>query len=229
MTFEYRREQPVLTDVSLSVDAGEVVGVVGASGAGKSTLVQLLLRMRTPTAGRIELGGIPIDQIALDEWRRHVSYVPQEPRVLHASVADNIRFSRDISMAEIERAAKLAHIHDDIVAMPQGYDTVIGQRADAVSGGQRQRMCLARALAGHPDVLVLDEPTSALDNASEAAIRASLLELRGELTMFIVTHRPSLLAVCEQVLEIEAHRAVLASVPPDATDSHEVEQQRAVP
>ena len=90
--------------------------------------------------------------------------------------------------------------------MTDGYDTVVGQRADAVSGGQRQRICLARALAGDPTSLVLDEPTSALDSASESAIRASLLELRGDVTMFIVTHRPRLLAVCERVLEIEAHR-----------------------
>jgi ABC-type multidrug transport system fused ATPase/permease subunit len=132
---------------------------------------------------------------------------------VQATVAENIRFSRAIDDAQVERAARLAHIHDDIVAMPDGYDTAIGQRADAVSGGQRQRICLARALAGDPSVLVLDEPTSALDKTSEAAIRSSLLELRSSLTMFIVTHQPSMLAVCDQVIQVDSGRAHLAAVP----------------
>ena len=203
VSFAYRPGRPVLQGVDLYVAGGAVVGIVGRSGAGKSTLVQLLLRMRRPTTGAIELGGIPVEEISLDEWRRHVAYVPQEPRLVHATVAENISFSRDLDSAAIERAARLAHIHDDIVAMPEGYDTVIGQRADAVSGGQRQRICLARALAGAPDILVLDEPTSALDAASEAAIRASLLELRDGPTIFIVAHRPALLEICDQLLEIE--------------------------
>ena len=143
--------------------------------------------------------------------------MPQEPRLLHGRVADNIRFSRDLTDEVVERSARLAHIHDDITAMPQGYDTVIGQRADAVSGGQRQRICLARALAGQPDVLVLDEPTSALDRASETAIQASLLELRGSLTMFIVTHRPSLLEICDRVVQIDVSGAHVVPVPTSST------------
>jgi ATP-binding cassette, subfamily B, bacterial len=136
------------------------------------------------------------------EYRRHVAYVPQEPRLYHATVADNIRFFRDLDDEAVQRAARLAHIHDVILGMPDGYDTVVGQRADAVSGGQRQRICLARALAGNPSVLLLDEPTSALDAESEAAIQASLLELRGSLTTFIVAHRPSLLEICDRHLYI---------------------------
>jgi ABC-type multidrug transport system fused ATPase/permease subunit len=213
VSFSYDRGSPVLTDVTLAVDAGTTTGVIGPSGAGKSTLVQLLLRMRHPSGGRLVLAGTPIEEISLEAWHRHVAYVPQEPRLLQATVAENIRFARDISDAEVERAARLAHIHDHILSMPQGYDTPIGQRADAVSGGQRQRICLARALAGAPTVLVLDEPTSALDAASEAAIRDSLLELRGALTMFIVTHQPSLLAVCDQVLRVDAGRAALEPAP----------------
>jgi ATP-binding cassette, subfamily B, bacterial len=115
-------------------------------------------------------------------------------------VGDNIRFFREIDDRAVERAARLAHIHDDIVAWPAGYDTVIGQRADGVSGGQRQRICLARALAGDPQVLVLDEPTSALDARSEHLIQQSLAELRGRLTMFVVSHRLSMLRGCERVI-----------------------------
>jgi ATP-binding cassette, subfamily B, bacterial len=203
VSFAYRSDRPVLTGVSFSVDAGDIVGISGPSGAGKSTLVQLLLRMRTPMGGSILVGRTPIDAISLAEYRRRVAYVPQEPRLYHATVADNIRFFRDLDDDAIQRAARLAHIHDVIVGMPDGYDTVVGQRADAVSGGQRQRICLARALAGNPSVLLLDEPTSALDAESEAAIQASLLELRGNLTMFIVAHRPSLLRICDRGLRVD--------------------------
>jgi ABC-type multidrug transport system fused ATPase/permease subunit len=213
VSFAYRPDRPVLRAIDLEAAPGEVLGIVGPSGAGKSTLVQLLMRMRSPTDGTIELGGVPIDEISLDEWRRHVAYVPQEPRLLHATVADNIRFARDLDDAAIERSAQLAHIHDDIVGMPDGYDTVVGQRADAVSGGQRQRLCVARALAGQPDILVLDEPTSALDRASEVAIQASLLDLHGSLTMFIVTHRPSLLEICHRVIQIDEGGARTVPVP----------------
>jgi ATP-binding cassette, subfamily B, bacterial len=203
--FAYRgdRRRPVLRDVSFAVPRGQVVGIVGPSGVGKSTLVQLLLRMRTPTVGQYLVDGLPVGEIDLSSWRRHVAYVPQEPRLLDATVADNIRFHRDIDQASIEQAARLAHIHDDIVAMPHGYDTLVGQRIDAVSGGQRQRLCLARALAGHPSVILLDEPTSALDRASEAAIQASLRELKGYLTMFIVAHRPSLLEICDRLFQLD--------------------------
>lgn len=213
VSFSYRgdRRGLRLRDVTFAVSAGDVVGIVGPSGAGKSTLVQLLLRMRMPTAGRYLVGGIPAEDIDLASWRRHMAYVPQEPRLLDASVADNIRYHRDIGLARIERAARLAHIHDDIVAMPHGYDTIVGQRADAVSGGQRQRLCLARALVGDPSALILDEPTSALDSRSEAAIQASLRELTDDLTMFIVAHRLSLLEICDRVFEIEDGRVYAIS------------------
>ncbi len=203
VSFGYAANAPVLTDVSFTIGPGEAVGISGPSGVGKSTLVQLLLRMRAPTAGRFLLGDVPADQVAPDEWRRHMAYVAQEPRLMHATVADNIRFFRDIDDHAVERAARLAHIHDDIAAMPSGYQTIVGQRADAVSGGQRQRICLARALAGRPTVLVLDEPTSALDLASEAEIQESLSTLRGTVTIVVVTHRPSLLELCDRVLHVQ--------------------------
>ncbi|MBA2440378.1 MAG: ABC transporter ATP-binding protein [Thermoleophilaceae bacterium] len=200
VSFAYTPERPVLGHLAFKVAAGEAIGVVGPSGAGKSTLVQLLLRLRTPTSGRFLVNGEPAERFARTDWQHRVAYVGQDPRVFQGTVADNIRYFRPLDDATVERAARLAHIHGDIVAMPAGYDTVIGQRADAVSGGQRQRICLARALAGEPDVLVLDEPTSALDSESEAAVASSLAELHGRVTMFIIAHRLSTLTTCDRVL-----------------------------
>jgi len=202
VSFAYRPETKVLSDIDFTVNAGEAIGVVGPSGAGKSTLVQLLLRLRPPTEGRYLINGSPAASIASSDWYRLVSYVPQEPRLLHAPVADNIRFFRDLSDEQIERAARLAHIHEDILSWPGGYQAVIGPRADAVSGGQQQRICLARALAAEPDVLVLDEPTSALDPHSESLISASLNAIHRDLTMFIVAHRMSTLESCDRVMVI---------------------------
>jgi len=202
VTFSYRTGFPVVSAVTFEVTAGEAIGIVGPSGAGKSTLLQLLLRLREPTSGRYLIHGELASEISRVRWQRFVAYVPQEPRLLQASVADNIRFLRNIDDDRVERAARLAHIHDDIVALPEGYETVVGQRADAVSGGQRQRICLARALAGEPEILVLDEPTSALDTLSESLVQQSLVDLHGHLTLFIVAHRLSMLAVCDRLMVI---------------------------
>lgn len=198
--FSYRPGRPALHDITFEINGGETVGIVGPSGAGKSTLVQLLLRLRVPDSGTFLVNGRPASGVARHDWQQRVAYVSQEPRVFQGTVADNIRYFRDLDDATIERAARLAHLHDDIVAMTHGYDTVIGQRADAVSGGQRQRICLARALANDPDLLVLDEPTSALDMASEAAVQESLSDLQGRVTMVIVAHRLSTLATCDRLL-----------------------------
>jgi ABC-type multidrug transport system fused ATPase/permease subunit len=196
----------VLFDVTFSVNAGESIGTVGPTAAGKSTLVQLLLRLRDPDSGAYLVNGAMASTFARSDWQRRVAYVSQDPRVFHGSVADNIRFFRDLDQITVERAARQAYIHDEIIAMPNGYETVIGQRADAVSGGQRQRICLARALAAKPDILVLDEPTSSLDLESEAAVQRSLADLRGRVTLFIVAHRLTTLIGCDRVLVIGAGR-----------------------
>jgi len=202
VSFSYTPGRPVLSDVTFEVAGGETVGVVGPSGAGKSTLIQILLRLRLPDEGRYLVNGAPAERFSSADWHSRVSYVPQEPRLVHASVAENIRFFRDLDDAAVERAARLARIHDDIVGWPKGYDTTVGPRADAVSGGQQQRICLARALAGRPEVLVLDEPTSALDPQSEMLIQESLTGLKDELTLFIIAHRMSTLDICRRVMVV---------------------------
>jgi ABC-type multidrug transport system fused ATPase/permease subunit len=206
VSFAYDRGQPVLSNVDFDVAAGEAIGIIGPSGAGKSTLVQILLGLRMPGSGGYFINDLPAIDFNREDWRRHFAYVPQEPRLLHASVSDNIRFFRHLDDASVERAARLAGIHQDVIGWPAGYDTIIGPRADAVSGGQQQRICLARALAANPQVLVLDEPTSALDPHAEQLIEESLRGLRGKLTLFIVAHRIATLDVCERVMVIVSGR-----------------------
>jgi ABC-type multidrug transport system fused ATPase/permease subunit len=214
VTFAYDGGQTVLHEVSFRVDAGETVGIIGLSGAGKSTLVQLLLRLRDPDEGDYRVGSTDVCHISLDDWQRRIAYVSQEPRLLSGTVTENIRYLRDhITDKAIESAAKMAHIHEEIMSWPGSYNHRVGQRVDAVSGGQRQRLCLARALAGKPDILVLDEPTSALDPHSEAAIQQSLDELRGAVTMFIVAHRMSTLSICDRIMVVESGRVTAFDTP----------------
>jgi ABC-type multidrug transport system fused ATPase/permease subunit len=200
--YAYEPGRPVLFGIGFEIAGGEAIGIVGPSGAGKSTLVQILLGLRFPDSGRYLINGVPADEFSPSDWHRLVAYVPQEPRLLHASVAENIRFFRDLSDDAVRQAARLAGVHDEVMAWPDGYDTIVGPRADAVSGGQQQRICLARALVAKPEMLVLDEPTSALDPRSEERIRESLLALRHELTLFVVAHRMSTLDICERVMVI---------------------------
>jgi ABC-type multidrug transport system fused ATPase/permease subunit len=203
LTFGYRPGRPVLQEISFEVESGEAVGIIGPSGAGKSTLIQILLQLRAPDEGSYLVNGVPAQEFVRADWHRRIAYVPQQPRVIHASVAENIRYFRDLDDEEILRAGQLARIHDDVISWPDGYDTIIGPRADAVSGGQQQRVCLARALAARPEVLVLDEPTSALDPHSETLIQESLTGLRHELTLFIIAHRMSTLDICDRVMVIK--------------------------
>jgi ABC-type multidrug transport system fused ATPase/permease subunit len=184
-----------------------VIGIVGPTGAGKSTLVQLLLRLRAPTRGAFLAGDVPAADVDDEAWHRKVAYLPQEPHLVRASPRDNVRFFREwIDEAAVTRAMRLAHIADEVDAWADGPRAIIGERADGISGGQRQRLCLARALAGEPELLVLDEPTSALDPHSERLIAESLVALRGRLTMVIVAHRLSTLEVCDRIMVIQDGR-----------------------
>ncbi|HVN50229.1 MAG TPA: ABC transporter ATP-binding protein, partial [Acidimicrobiales bacterium] len=199
--FEYLPGVPVLRGVSFEVEPGEAIGVVGPSGSGKSTLVQLLLRLRRPTSGALLVDDEPVDAFTFSSWYRRIAFVPQEPRLFQGTIRDNIRFFReDLDDEAIERAAKLAYLHDDVMSWEKGYDTPVGERGGGVSGGQRQRIVLARALAEEPDVLILDEPTSALDMKSESLVQDTLEGLKGHSTMFIIAHRLSTLNDCDRIM-----------------------------
>jgi len=200
LCFSYLPGFPVLRGLDFRIEPGEAVGIVGPSGGGKSTLVQLLLRLRQPDSGTISCGGVAMPDIAAGTWAGLVGFVPQDPSFLHASVADNIRFFRDIDDATVRAAARSAHIDSDIEQLSDGYGTVMGAAGIALSGGQRQRLALARALAGGPQMLLLDEPTSALDSTSEARIHETLEELRGDVTLVIIAHRHSTIEICDRIM-----------------------------
>lgn len=189
-----------LDQVSFSIGPGEAVGLIGPSGSGKSTLIQVLLRLRHPDSGVYFVGSV--DALTIDDrlWFDQVSFVPQECRVINASIADNIRFFRDVTQAEVEAAARRAHLHDEIMAMADGYDTQLGSRGGALSGGQRQRVAIARALVRQPSILVLDEPTSALDMRSEALVHRTFTALKGEVTVIVIAHRLSTLNTCDRIM-----------------------------
>lgn len=212
----------ILHDIDFEVRRGESIGIVGPSGAGKSTLVKLLLRLHEPTEGRILVNGDPASGFDLADWYGRVGYVPQDVVTFDGSIRDNIAFFRPgVDRAAVERAARRAHLHDEVVALPDGYDTLVGERTGRLSGGQRQRLALARALVADPDVLVLDEPTSALDMASESMVRETLDELAATTTLFVVAHRLSTLAACQRILVLESGRLTALDTPDRVIESNE--------
>lgn len=214
VSFGYTAGQEVLHGISFAIRPKEIVGIVGPSGGGKSTLVQLLLGLREPGGGRILADGLDLRSVDRARWARKVTFVPQEPHLLVGTVADNIRFLRDgVSQDDVEGAAKLAHLHDEIVGHPDGYERLIGDRGGDISGGQRQRLCIARALVEQPDVIILDEPTSALDVRSEHLIRSGLETLRDRMTVIVIAHRLSTLDICDRIMVIQDGRLVAFDEP----------------
>ncbi|MBO9713398.1 ABC transporter ATP-binding protein [Sphingomonas sp.] len=204
VSFAYRPDQAVLRTFSLDVAPGEAIAVVGSSGGGKSTLCALLLGLQPPSSGSITSNGVAVTDIPADAWARTAAYVPQDCKLIAASIADNIRFYRDDrSDLDVEAAARAAHLHDEILSLPDGYRTLVGPGAQELSGGQRQRLAIARALLDRPKLLVLDEPSSALDRHSEAMIGKTLVELKGETTLILTTHRHRTLRICDRVLTLE--------------------------
>lgn len=208
--YRYDESEPdALRGVDLSIRAGEFVGIVGPSGGGKSTLLQLILRLRHPSDGLIEVNGVDYARIPSDQWHHLVSFVPQEPSLLEATIAENISYYRDIPIENIHRVAKAANIFDEILELPRGFDTKLGPRGAGLSGGQKQRMAIARALAGEPSLLVMDEPTSALDTVSEAAVLDTIMDLKGSTTMILVAHRLSTVERCDYLVRVSAGEVTL--------------------
>lgn len=215
VSFRYAPEGPdVLRALSFDVSPGEVVGVVGESGAGKTSLLRLLQRLYVPDSGRILLDGVNTARIDPRWLRRHVAAVTQDGVLFNASVRANIAAADPgLPIAAVERAAWLAAADAFIRALPQAYDTVVGERGAELSVGQRQRIALARALAAEPRILLLDEPTSALDAVAEGRIQANLREIVEQRTVFLVAHRLSTLRICDRVLVLH-DGGVVESGPP---------------
>lgn len=204
-----RPGQRALNGVSLTVRPGETVALVGPSGAGKSTVLQLLLRFYDPQAGAIRLDGIDLREMARDDFRQSIALVPQDPVIFAASARENIRFGRPTaSDAEVETAARAAAAHDFIVALPQGYDSPLGERGVMLSGGQKSRIAIARAILRDAPVLLLDEATSALDAESERLVQAAVDRLAHGRTLLVVAHRLATVKRADRILVFEGGRIV---------------------
>ena len=190
--FAYNEGVPVLKDINLNVSRGTTVALVGASGSGKSTIADLICRFYDPQEGEIRLGGVPLRSLSLDELRGRIGVVAQDTLLFNDTVAANIAFGRpDATREEIETAARAAQAHDFIAAMPEGYDTNLGEGGSLLSGGQRQRISIARALLREPELLILDEATSALDTENERLLQQTLDEVLRGRTAIVIAHRLS--------------------------------------
>ena len=190
--FSYNSGPPILRNVNLKVKAGHTAAIVGATGSGKSTLIKLLMRFYDPKNGEICLDGAPLNSLVLQDLRQATGLVSQDVFLFHGSVRENIAYGApNASLDAIIEAARLAEAHDFIEALPDGYDTVVGERGQKLSGGQRQRISIARAILKNPPVLIFDEATSAVDNETEAAIQRSLRKVAQDRTTIIIAHRLS--------------------------------------
>lgn len=204
VSFSYDDKTMVLDSVNVSISAGERIGLVGPSGAGKTTLAQLLLRMVPPRSGAYRVNGRPVAEYEAESWTREVAIVPQRPHLLHGTVHQNIAMFRDgVDRGHVEEAARRAGLHDVITTLPQGYDTPIGTSTRSISGGQVQRLGIARALVAEPSLLILDEPTSALDVESDRVVQEAIANLPRDTTVVLIAHRMSTLQVCDRIVVME--------------------------
>jgi subfamily B ATP-binding cassette protein MsbA len=202
--FEYEPGQPVLKGIDFTVDPGEMVALVGFSGSGKTTLASLLLRHYDPTSGAIRVDGVDLRETQLASYRAQVGVVAQESILFNSTIRENIRYGKlDATDEQVEEAAQAASIHDAIMALPDGYDTRIGEEGIKLSVGEKQRMAIARALLADPRILILDEATSSLDSQTEALLQAALDNLMAGRTSFVIAHRLSTIVKADKIVVME--------------------------
>jgi len=204
--FSYDGQQPVLGDINFAVPAGSSFAIVGHTGSGKSTLVSLLLRFYSPQTGRILMDETPLDQLDQETLRRCVGVVMQDPFISAGSVRDNIALGMELSDSDVVEAARKAQLHDFVLTLPKGYDTLLGERGGMLSTGQRQLLALARTLARKPRILILDEATANIDSHTEAVIQQALATLRGTTTIITIAHRLSTIIESDQIIVLHHGR-----------------------
>lgn len=206
MTFAYESET-ILSDFSMKMEPGKIVGIHGASGSGKSTLLKLLMRFWDVNQGSICISGENIKTIPTKQLRNMESYVTQETHLFHDSIRNNLRIAKlDATDEEIQNACKKASIHDFIMGLPKGYDTPVSELGESLSGGEKQRIGLARAFLHDADFMLLDEPTSNLDSLNEAVILKALYEEHRDKTVVLVSHRQSTMKIADVVYSVEHGR-----------------------
>ncbi|KAJ6632548.1 P-loop containing nucleoside triphosphate hydrolase protein [Mycena sp. CBHHK59/15] len=202
-----RADAPVLRDISMEVQAGECVAIVGASGSGKSTIAALLQRLYEPTFGAISIGSDSLRSTDVAHLRQQVSIVSQQPNLFDATISENISYgSKTLTYTDVRRAAQMANVHDFIMTLPQGYNTVVGENATLISGGQAQRLQIARALARLSKILILDECTSALDDANQAVVLDTIRHAKVGRTTVIITHKVPVMMMCDRILVVQDGR-----------------------
>lgn len=207
--FEYQEGRPVLQEIELTIPAGATVALVGPSGGGKTTLTDLVARFYDPTSGAIRVDGVDLRDLTLQSYRAKLATVPQEVFLFDGSVRDNIAYGRRLAESdEIVDAATRANAHDFVMALAEGYDTLIGERGVKLSGGQRQRISIARAILADPEILILDEATSNLDTESEQLIQAAMKDLLADRTTFVIAHRLSTITHADLIVVLDAGRIV---------------------
>ena len=223
VTFGYDPERPVLRDVDLELEAGKVVALIGHTGSGKTSLASLVPRFYDVQEGSVSIDGADVRTVTLASLRREIGVIAQDPFLFSATVRENIAFGRpEATDEEIERAARLAQAHEFVEALPEGYDTVIGERGITLSGGQRQRIAIARALVVDPRILILDDATASVDASTEAKIREGLREAMHGRTTIIIAHRLSTIALAEEVIVLDDGEVVARGTHDDLVDTNEV-------
>jgi ATP-binding cassette subfamily C protein len=208
---------PVFDGLDLEIPRGELTAIIGASGAGKTTIVDLVTGLVRPDAGRVLVDGVALEELDLARWRRCIGYVTQETLLFNDTIRTNVTLGDpELGDADVERALREAGAADFVRARPEGIAAPVGERGALLSGGQRQRIAIARALVRRPKLLILDEATAALDPDAEAAVWATVAELRGKTTVVAISHQPALLGVADRTYRIEKRHAVRVEPVPGA-------------